>query len=137
MKYLLVLFCAISLISLAMPAQASIFDDAVNYVKERPMKTGVSYEVIDNDILASIGTALVKEVYPNIDIDLLVSGVGTDMFNNDDKIVSLGASYNLKLSENSKVYLGASLGTKRFENFDNSRIGEAKILVSGLYSWRF
>ncbi len=118
-------------------ANAGIFEDAVNYVKERPVKAGVSYEVIDNEILASIGTAIVKGIYPNVDIDLLVSGDDKDLFNDDDKIVSLGASYNLKLTENSKLYLGASLGTKRLESLKNSETGEAKILISGLYSWKF
>ena len=118
-------------------AEASIFDTAVNYVKERPVKAGISYSFDDNSIVATTGTALVKEIYPNVDIDLLVSGADKDVFNNDDKIVSIGASYNLKLTDNSKVYLGVSIGTKRFENFDNSRIGENKILISGLYSWKF
>ena len=118
-------------------AYANIFDDAVAYVKNRPVKAGISYEVIDNEILASAGTAIVKGVYPNVDIDLLVSGDDKDLFNDDDKIVSLGASYNLKLTENSKLYLGASIGTKRFESFKNSEIGEGKLLISGLYSWKF
>ena len=132
-----ILFMVLAICLMASVAQASIFDDAVNYVKERPVKTGISYSFDDNSIVATTGTAIVKEIYPNVDIDLLVSGAGKDIFNNDDKIVSLGASYNLKLTENSKVYLGASLGTKRFESFKNSELGETKILISGLYSWKF
>lgn len=135
MKKALLLTLAICLI--AMPAFANIFDDAVTYVKERPAKVGVSYSFDDHSIVASVGTALVKDLYPNVDIDLLVSGSDKDIFNNDDKIVSLGASYNVKLGENSKVSLGISAGTKRFESFKNSEIGEGKLLVSGLYSWRF
>jgi len=133
---LVVALLAVSALT-ALPCYAGIFDDAVNYVKERPVKAGVSYEVVDNEILATIGTAIVKDIYPKVDIDLLVSGDDKDLFNDDDKIVSLGASYNLKPTANSTLTFGASLGTKRLENLQNSRTGEAKVLVSALYSWKF
>lgn len=138
MKKLLYGFTVILAICLmATPVFANIFDDAVAYVKERPVKMGVSYEVIDGEILASIGTAIVKDIYPKVDIDLLVSGDDKDIFNDDDKIVSLGASYNLKPTANSTLSFEISAGTKRFESFKNSETGEAKILVSALYSWKF
>ena len=132
-----ILIVALGLFLMAGIAEASIFDNVVDYVKARQAKAGVSYEVLDNEVLATVGTAIVKDIYPNMDIDLLVSGVDKDLFNNDDKIVSIGASYNLKLTENSKVSLGASLGTKRLESFKNSEIGEAKILISALYNIKF
>lgn len=116
-------------------AEAGIFEDAVNYIKERPMKVGVSYDLDGKDALSTIGTKLAE--VSKFDVDLLVSGTGLDLFNDNDVIVSSGVSYNVPITTNTKLSLGASIGVKRFESFKNGETGEAKILINALCSIKF
>jgi hypothetical protein len=139
MRKILLLAVVLSLTWCGM-VQASIFDTMIDYVKARPAKVGVSYDFDDSEILATVGTAVLENAFSveNLDIDLLVSGGGTEMFDNDNKIITLGPSYNIKLSDNSKIALGASVGVECFENFqEEGNLGEGKALVSLLYKHNF
>ena len=116
-------------------AYAGSVEDAVNYVKARPVKAGISYDIDSKDALSTIGTKLAE--VSKFDVDLLVSGTGLDLFNDNDVIVSSGISYNLPITTNTKPSIGASLGVKRFESFKNGETGEGKILISALYNIKF
>jgi hypothetical protein len=131
-----ILCIAVMLLLVAGVAQASILDKVVDYVKERPMKSGISYEVLDHEILASVGTAIVQDAFiTGVDIDLLVSDTDNEVFASDNKIVSLGLSYNLNMTANTKLSIGGGFGTKRIEDLRD--FGESKTLISALLKYKF
>lgn len=134
MKKVLLLVLVLSFVFIGY-AQAGIFEDAVKYVSERPVKAGISYDLNDDKSVGTIGAVLSEK--GKVDIDLLVSGDDLDIMNDDDKTVSLGASYNLDLTPKTKLSLGASAGIKRFESFNNGDTGEAKLMVSALIKYKF
>lgn len=130
-----ILLTVLAILMIASMAEAGIFDDAVNYIKERPMKAGISYDIDGKDALSTLGTKL--SGIGKFDIDLLLSGAGLDLFNDNDVIVSAGASYNLPVTTNTKLSIGGSLGVKRFESFNNGETGELKPIVSILLNHKF
>jgi len=110
-----------------------LWDTALEYITERPVKAGFSYDIDNDKIVGTVGTAVVEDIFgvKRLDIDLLLSGDDLDVFNDDNKIISGGASYHIKLTQDSEICLGASAGTKRIENFND--LGEIKALVSILW----
>jgi hypothetical protein len=134
MKILGLLMLTLAILGLTcVNVQASIIDDLLKYVSERPVKAGLSYDIDDNNFVGSIGTVLVENAFKvdRLDIDLIASGEELDILNNNNQILSIGASYNLDLTASSKLSLGASVGVERFENFENEdNLGEAKALLT-------
>ena len=125
----------VGLLLLAGVAQASIIETAVNYIKERPVKTGISYDLDSKEALSTIGTKLAG--VGKLEADLLLSGEGLDLFNDNDVIVSAGLSYNVPITTNTKLSIGGSLGVKRFESFKNGETGEYKPVISLLLNHKF
>ena len=138
-KLMVLLLLILAMVGIAGVAQADIFSDATDYIKERSVKGGIFYELQDNEALACAGTALVENAFgvDKLDIDLLVAGEGKDIFDNDNKLVVLGASYNLKIGDNSKLSLGAGAGLKRIEKLNSDDLGEGKIGIYAMGSVKF
>lgn len=139
MKTLFALIAVIGIIAMfSSVAEATIVDEAMKYITERPVKAGVSYDLDSKEVLGSVGATLVENAFiKNLDIDLIGSGENLDIMNNNNQVVSLGASYNLDLTPKTKLSLGASLGVDRFENFKDGNRGEAKVLISGMIKYKF
>ena len=132
------LMAGVGLLMIVGVAQAGIIDDAMKYITERPVKAGISYDLDSKEVLGSVGAVLVENAFiKNLDIDLIASGESLDILNNDNKIVSLGGSYNLDLTPKTKLSLDCSLGVDGFENFNDGNRGEAKVLLSALVKYKF
>ena len=80
------------------------------FIKERIVKTGISYDIVAQETRTTIGAILVDGFYLDaLDLDLFIDG---------DKSIIVGLDYMFKKGKDLQPYLGLGIGLDRIEKVD-------------------
>ena len=83
-----------------------------------PTKAAILYNIDSHDDAEAIGSAVKEDIFDieGLDYDVLVASDSGETFENDEKVIVNGISYNYDVKENLGVFLGAGVGTERVNN---------------------
>ena len=93
------------------------FDKIVNIAKKTPIKSGIYYNVNSNEIENLSGATLINNV-----LDKYVKNVDLNALTDLDEGGFLGLDYNIQLTDNIGIGVGAVVGTPDVKDLDNIEI---------------